>query len=89
MISGLFDFRVREEFKDAYTKLAANPEVHEVAVDLSETDYLDSTALGMLLNLNNHSLASSKSVAIINATGVSLKVLQVAKFDQVLEFRQG
>jgi N-methylhydantoinase A len=46
---GRFDFQVHREFKDAYTPLLDNPVVREIEVEMSKVDYLDSSALGMLM----------------------------------------
>ena len=49
---GRFDFQVHREFKDAYTPLLDNNAVREIEIEMSKVDYLDSSALGMLMLLN-------------------------------------
>ena len=44
-----FDFSKVEDFRNAYGELGAD--VSHITVDLSRTEYMDSSALGMLLNM--------------------------------------
>ena len=45
-IKGRFDFGKHQEFRDAYERQSRRPD--SVVVDLKDTTYLDSSALGML-----------------------------------------
>ena len=84
LLSDLFDFRIREEFKAAYTPFLGNPILQEIVVDLKHVDYIDSTALGMLLILKDAAATSGKKISVFNATKAPLHVLKSAKFDQLL-----
>ena len=75
---GRFDFQVHREFKEAYTPLLDNPDVHEIEVEMSKVDYLDSSALGMLMLLNERAKVVNKPVALLNTSGVVSQVLGVA-----------
>ena len=48
-IKGKFDFNLVQSFRQAYADL--NDNIDKVVIDLRETDYMDSSALGMLLNM--------------------------------------
>ena len=61
---GRFDFQVHREFKEAYTPLLDNPAVREIEVEMSKVDYLDSSALGMLMLLNERAKAVNKPVTL-------------------------
>ena len=50
-VAGHFDFRLVTEFRRAYGAIEA-PE--KVTVDLKETDYIDSSGLGILIYLRKH-----------------------------------
>ena len=52
-----FDFSKVEDFRNAYDKI--DDDVSHIAVDLSQTEYMDSSALGMLLNMQK-SLANKE-----------------------------
>ena len=61
------------------------PEVKDINLDLAQVEYLDSSALGMLLLLNERlGKSRSKRLVVGQATGLVRKVLEVAKFDQVM-----
>jgi len=48
-VAGRFDYRIYDSFKASFSNI--NEESKTVNVDLSETEYMDSSALGMLLML--------------------------------------
>ena len=48
---GRFDFNAHREFRAAYEPLVGDASIKAVTVDFSGVDYLDSSALGMLLML--------------------------------------
>jgi anti-anti-sigma factor len=52
-LSGRFDFNTHREFRGAYEPLVGDAETRSVVVDFSNVDYLDSSALGMLLMLRD------------------------------------
>ena len=87
IMSGRFDFQVHREFKDAYAPLLENPEVHEVGVELSKVDYLDSSALGMLMLLNERAKSANKPVSLLNTSGVVSQVLEVANFSKIFSIK--
>ena len=66
-LSGRFDFNTHREFRGAYEPLVADVSVRSVVVDFSGVDYLDSSALGMLLMLRDKLGGANKDVAL---TGV-------------------
>lgn len=86
-MSGRFDFQVHREFKDAYTPLIDNAAVHEIDVEMSRVDYLDSSALGMLMLLNERAKGVGKSVSLLNTSGVVSQVLEVANFSRIFNIR--
>ena len=75
---GRFDFNSHRQFREAYQQVLENPEVKEIEIDLGAVDYLDSSALGMLLLLREKTAAAHKSMALTNCRGVVQQVLEVA-----------
>ena len=51
-ISERFDFSLHQQFRDSY--LHCNDNGAEFILDLSNTTYMDSSALGMILLLKDH-----------------------------------
>lgn len=86
-MSGRFDFQVHREFKEAYTSLVENPALREIEVEMSKVDYLDSSALGMLMLLNERAKNTNKSVSLLNTSGVVSQVLEVANFSKIFNIR--
>lgn len=80
-IKGRFDFSLHNEFRKAYKDLAIKG--GEFVIDLSATEYLDSSALGMMLLLKEHADETSCKVKIRNANDEILEILQIASFDKL------
>jgi len=86
-MSGRFDFQVHREFKESYTPLIDNVAVREIEVEMSRVDYLDSSALGMLMLLNERAKGANKAVSLLNTSGVVSQVLEVANFSRIFNIR--
>ena len=87
IMSGRFDFQVHREFKDAYAPLLENSAVREIGVEMSKVDYLDSSALGMLMLLNERAKAVNKPISLLNTSGVVSQVLEVANFSKIFSIK--
>lgn len=82
-MTGRFDFNVQRDFKEAYDPQLNNPAVGAIEVNLAGVDYLDSSALGMLLMLRERSAASGKSLKLCRpGTGVA-QILDIANFSKL------
>jgi HptB-dependent secretion and biofilm anti anti-sigma factor len=79
-VLGRFDFHAHREFRDAYQ--AQSPTV-QYLVDLRGTDYMDSSALGMLLLLREHAGGDNAKIRISNARAEILSILSVANFEKM------
>lgn len=80
-IDGRFDFSLHKAFREAYKDQPSNIEYR---VNLSGTEYLDSSALGMLLLLKKH--AENGKVVIEKPNSEVERVLTIANFDKVFKF---
>ncbi|MCK9604935.1 MAG: STAS domain-containing protein [Methylomonas sp.] len=83
-IAGRFDFSLHQEFRGALNQF--NSDIKKIEVDLSKTNYLDSSALGMLLILRDKVAGSKDAVVIKGAAAEVKKVLQIANFDKLFTF---
>ena len=81
-ISGRFDFSAHKEFRTAIDSIASN-NVNHACVDMRTTDYVDSSALGMLLMLKNKMGDSKESISLVNAKPEVKKILEIANFGQL------
>ena len=85
---GRFDFSQLQDFIDAGNKLVADTSVRSLVIDMGQVEYLDSSALGMLLLIRERCQQAKGSVpAITNAKGVVKKVLDVANFQKLFAER--
>ncbi|MCK5121774.1 MAG: STAS domain-containing protein [Methylococcales bacterium] len=80
-VSGRFDFGVHQDFRKA-TELATQ-EIKTIVVDMANTDYVDSSALGMLLVLRDKVGDNKSAVLIKSAKPDVRKILEIANFDKL------
>ena len=79
-IDGRFDLSLYDTFEAAYSTLTSNST--QIIVDLSQTDYLDSSALGMLLMLREH-FDSTSEIILLNPNSHVGCILATANFDKL------
>jgi len=77
-INGRFDFSLHSDFRKSYKDVELSSGVF--TVDLGGTDYLDSSALGMLLLLKEHADSHSSTVRLVNFNGEIKEILINCKF---------
>ncbi len=82
-VAGKFDFQLYDEFRASYADTAGNGV--DYVVDLSDTDYLDSSALGMLLLLREHAGGEASNIEIAQASPEVRKILDVANFGKLFK----
>lgn len=82
-LAGRFDFNAHRTFRNAYEPPLKEGTVREVEVDLGSVDYMDSSALGMLLMLKEKADASATPVALANCRGTVRQVLDIANFGKL------
>jgi len=80
-----FDFSKVEDFRNAYGELGAD--VSHITVDLSRTEYMDSSALGMLLNMQKALTGKELTYSIVNARPPVARILQISRFDKKFTLR--
>jgi anti-anti-sigma factor len=80
-VVGRFDFHCHAEFRKAY-QCDEPGEVADYSVDLQQTDYIDSSALGMLLLLRE-ALSGVDVVRIVNCQPAVKRILEIANFNQL------
>ncbi len=54
---------------------------------MSETTYLDSSALGMLLLLRDHAGGDDSAIEIVNCSADVKKILTISNFEQLFDIR--
>jgi anti-anti-sigma factor len=81
-LSGRFDFNAHREFRDAVDQVLKS-DGQEIQVDFAAVDYLDSSALGMLLMLRDKARSSGKNVSLANCRGAVKQVIEIANFGKL------
>ena len=80
-IIGRFDFGMHNDFRRALNLIGNG--VKRVEVDFTDTDYLDSSALGMLLVLRDKVSSSKTVVELLRVKPDVRKILEIANFDKL------
>lgn len=83
LIQGRFDFGAHQEFRNAYERVNSSPKSY--VVDLKDTTYLDSSALGMLLLLRDHAGGDSAQIRLLNCNPDVRKILAISNFEQLFK----
>ncbi|KFZ28858.1 MULTISPECIES: STAS domain-containing protein [Pseudidiomarina] len=80
-IHGKFDFNLVNDFRRAYSSIGDEKPL--VYIDLRETEYLDSSALGMLLNMRKALSDNVRGIHIINCRPEVKNILDISRFDKL------
>ncbi|MGY5450060.1 STAS domain-containing protein [Agarivorans sp. MS3-6] len=84
IVAGRFDYSLHRDFRACYENISV--EGLQLILDLSAADYMDSSALGMMLLLKEHTEKSQAMGLIIRKPSPAiLKILEVANFDKLLK----
>lgn len=82
-IRGRFDFSIHRDFRFSYEQILDTSGVRELDIDLSNVDYVDSSALGMLLLLREKTMAHNIQMKLNNPQSAVRQVLEVANFGRL------
>lgn len=85
---GSFDFNSHRDFRAACDTALGNPAVNTLDIDMARVEYLDSSALGMLLVLKDRAIAAKKTIALSGIQGTVAQVLDVANFGKLFTLRR-
>ena len=78
-VKGDFNFLLLNEFRNAYSSKEAG-QARKHIVDLAKTDTIDSSALGMLLNMQRHLEKGDGEISLINPNEVVMKIFNITHF---------
>ncbi len=77
-----FDFSLHQQFRDAYNRVTT-PDLTFI-LDLSQTEYMDSSALGMILLLKDHVQLCAGQLIISRPSDTVRKILEIAQFQRLM-----
>lgn len=84
-IDGRFDFNLHQQFRTAYEQV--DPKQVHYRIDLKETEYMDSSALGMLLLLRERAGGDQSEIDIVNCPSEIRNILTISNFHQLFKIR--
>jgi len=79
-ISGAFDFSMLNDFREAYS--CDIDKLSKVIIDMRNTISINSSALGMLLNMQRYLKKEDGEISIINSNEVVKKIFQITHFNK-------
>lgn len=82
-LSGRFDFNAHRDFRDGYEALLNTPGIQSLDIDLGGVDYLDSSALGMLLLVKERAGSRNIRLQLTRCTGTVRQILDIANFGKI------
>lgn len=82
-LNGRFDFSIHRDFRSNYENIINTSGVNELEVDLNAVDYIDSSALGMLLLLREKAMDKNIKMRLTNPKDSVRQVLEVANFGRL------
>ena len=84
-VIGRFDFNLHQAFRSVLEH--ADARIHTFVVDLQQSEYMDSAALGMLLLLLDKVGGNKDRVRIVNPNKTVRKILEIANFDKLFNIK--
>ncbi len=82
-LAGRFDFNEHRSIKMMYEPLLQQAALKTLEVDLAGIEYLDSSALGMLMLLRERAQASGKTVVLSKPGQTVAQILDIANFSKL------
>jgi anti-anti-sigma factor len=83
-ISGRFDFNLYQDFRNAY-KQVDNPASSVYVINMSSADYMDSSALGMLLLLRERAGGDKANISITGCNSEIKKIFSISNFERLFD----
>ena len=78
-INGEFDFNLVEPFVEAYENI--NIGSNKIVIDFRDTDFMDSSGLGMLIKLRKH-FGPSADIRLRSPNPQVMDILEIARFEE-------
>jgi HptB-dependent secretion and biofilm anti anti-sigma factor len=81
-----FDYGYHKQFNEICSGFINSAEVNEIVLDFGIVEYLDSSALGMLVMMQKKASNSFKRLKIKNVKGATEEILRMANIQKIIEF---
>lgn len=86
-LAGRFDFNANQVFRKAYQEGLDERVSGHVVLDFSCVDYMDSSALGMLLLLKDYGDKENKRIELVNCQETIREILDVVNFGKLFTIK--
>jgi anti-anti-sigma factor len=86
-IPSRFDFSMNGKFIKSYIPLLDDVAIREIEIELSEVDFMDSSALDMLTLLKERATAANKSISLLNTSTLISRILEITDLSGVFNVR--
>jgi anti-anti-sigma factor len=87
VLSGGIDYSKQDDFKGANEQALSADGVTEIHVDFAQTNFLDSSGIRALVQLQKEADASGRSLILFNVNDSMRDVFEIGGFDKVFTFR--
>jgi anti-anti-sigma factor len=84
-LSNRFDFSQHKSFSTQVEQLLANDTLKQLDIDFSQVQYLDSSALGMLVLLAKKATNQGVTVTLRGAQGTAKDILEMANMHKLFQ----
>ncbi len=81
-----FDYSYHRQFSELYNPVVENAQCTQIILDFSQVEYLDSSALGMMVLLQKKAAGNAIKVKIKGARGATDEILKMANMQKIFEF---
>lgn len=81
-----FDYSFHRQFGEMYTPLIESSVCKEIILDFSQVEYLDSSALGMMVLLQKKFSTNNRKIKIKGSRGATEEILKMANMQKIFEF---
>lgn len=82
-LKGRFVFDSHKAFREVTEQALVRSDTRVIQLDMGKVEYLDSSALGMLLMLKERSETSGRAIQIKNLKGMPRQIIEIANFHKV------
>jgi anti-anti-sigma factor len=82
-----FNLSKQSLFVKSYLPLLGDSAIHEIEVELSSVEVLDSTALKMLMSLKESAAVANKTISLLNISTLMSRVLEITDMSGVFNIK--
>ncbi len=86
-LSGRFDFNSNKAFRTAYESGLKDVSTGSIIIDLGGVDYMDSSALGMLLLFKETADEQNRMITLMNCQETVREILDIVNFGKLFSIQ--